>query len=111
MIIEGESDSAMKIVFPFWKSFPFMIDDQNKRHNLRFWIRWLCWTIAFVAPRFVVPLIYEHRSGWGILLEALIHGVLIYIIIQICASVVYLTAKLGCIKVFKPDATDMNDPF
>ena len=101
----------MKIVFLFWKSFPFMIDDQNKRHNLRLWIRWLCWTIAFVVSRFVVPLIYEHRSGWGILLEVLIAGVLFYIIIQICASVVYLVAKLGCTKVFKPGATDMNDPF
>ena len=101
----------MKIMFPTWKSFPYMVDDQDKRHNLRFWIRWLCWTIAFVVPKYVVPLIYKHNSGWGILLEALIHGLLCFIIIQICMCVLYLIAKMGCIKVFKPEGTDMNDPF
>ena len=100
----------MRIVPPSWRSYPYMVDDQGKRHNLRFLACWPCLMLAFAIPSYVVPLIYRRHSAWGIPLEMLIFGLIGYGILQLCMCVVYLMAKRGCTQVFKPQGTDLNDP-
>ena len=100
----------MKIVFPFWKSYPFMIDDQDRRHNLRFWIRWFCCIVAFYSSYKLTPMIYEAHSIFEYILEAIIYMLICYIILLICSSIVYLIAIAGCTKMFKTDEFASNDP-
>ena len=97
----------MKYVYSF-HSDPYMIDDQQKKHYTKPWIRGICGACAGVISLFAVRAIgFDRISGSlvRILSDAAVYGLIWFIVVMALYGAVYLLGKAG-VKVFSEEEDD-----
>ena len=85
-----------KIVFSL-RSWPYLVDDRQKRHELRSSIRGLCGGIGGLIASIVVNWAFDKPKDVGqILMYAVIYGLLFEAVSMVGMGLACLLGKAGC---------------
>ena len=85
-----------KVVFTT-KAWPYLIDDKQKRHDLRILIRGICGGIAGLIASLVVNFVFDKPKDIGqCLLYALVYGLMFAFFSVVVMGIACLLGKPGC---------------
>ena len=81
----------------FRRSWPYLIDDKQERHDLRPWIRGLCGVIAGLITCYVVNFVFEPPQNivQG-LLYSVVYGLMFASVSVVFIGLVCCLGKAGC---------------
>ncbi len=81
----------------FRRSWPYLIDDKQERHDLRLWIRGLCGGIAGLISCYVVNFVFEPpKNILHGLLYAVVYGLMFSSVSSINMVIACCLGKAGC---------------
>ena len=94
-----------KIVFSM-KTWPYLIDDEQRRHNLRPMVRGICGGIVGLLTSLIIHSVFDpYKNVVQFLLYALVYGLMFSAISVFNMGIACFLGKAGC-KVFCQDVKE-----